>query len=245
MGMIVALYLGSRMASRPKMPFVFIPGVVAGLCSLTMAMATGSAFWFLTLLGVGAMFEIVTRPAITAVLRANYPVEHRGYATGEVRKWSSLCFLASSIASAILLHVAASHATAASGAEPTGWIHQIGSWSADHMAQILMVLAGLLSLMSFTCFRQIRVEETFDLQQGDGEKESGERLGEVFAVLRHDRRYRRYLVGCFLDGFFQMLYFPLIWVFLSRDLGFDYLGCSALMHALPALAAFAATGYLG
>ena len=25
---------------------------------------------------------------------------------------------------------------------------------------------------------------------------------DVFAVLRHDGRYRRYLVGCFLDGFF-------------------------------------------
>ena len=42
-----------------------------------------------------------------------------------------------------------------------------------------------------------------------------------------------------------MLYFPLIWAFLSRDLGFGYVGCSALMHALPALAAFVVTGSLG
>jgi len=42
-----------------------------------------------------------------------------------------------------------------------------------------------------------------------------------------------------------MLYFPLIWAFLSRDLGFGYVGCSALMHAIPALAAFVATGALG
>ena len=42
-----------------------------------------------------------------------------------------------------------------------------------------------------------------------------------------------------------MLYFPLIWAFLSRDLGFGYVGCSVLMHAVPSLAAFAATGALG
>jgi hypothetical protein len=29
-------------------------------------------------------------------------------------------------------------------------------------------------------------------------------------VLTHDARYRRYLYGCFLDGFFVMLYWPLI-----------------------------------
>ena len=99
-GMIASLYLGARMARRAKMPFVFVPGILAGICSVAMAAATGSAFWFLTLLGVGAMFEIVARPAITAILRINYPVAHRGHATGEVRKWSSLAFVASSVTSA-------------------------------------------------------------------------------------------------------------------------------------------------
>ena len=68
MGMIASLYLGVRMAKRSKMPFVFIPGVLAGICSVSMAAATGSAFWFLTLLGFGAMLEIVARPAITSIV---------------------------------------------------------------------------------------------------------------------------------------------------------------------------------
>ena len=42
-GMIAALWLGSRMASRPKMPFVIIPGMVAAFCSLMMAAASGNA----------------------------------------------------------------------------------------------------------------------------------------------------------------------------------------------------------
>ena len=56
-GMIATLYLGSWMARRRKMPFVFIPGVIAGISAVMMAVAT-SAFWFLTLFGIGAMFEI-------------------------------------------------------------------------------------------------------------------------------------------------------------------------------------------
>jgi len=70
-------------------------------------------------------------------------------------------------------------------------------------------------------------------------------LRDAFGVVARDGRYRRYLLGCFADGFCQMLYFPLIWAFLSRELGFGYVGCSALMHGIPALAAFAMTGVLG
>ncbi|HPM83325.1 MAG TPA: MFS transporter [Candidatus Anammoximicrobium sp.] len=245
-GMIASLYLGVRMARRAKMPFVFIPGVLAGLCSVCMAAATGSAFWFLTLLGFGAMLEIVARPAVTSILRINYPVNHRGHATGEVRKWSSLAFVVSSVLSAWMLHWGAGRAHSAIVAEPAlrGGVGL--QWSADHMAQILMVLAGLLSLASFVCFRQIRVEEDLVAPRRDSPRGIGGSFREALSVLTAGNgRFRRYLLGCFLDGFCQMLYFPLIWAFLSRDLGFGYVGCSVLMHAVPALAAFAATGALG
>ncbi|GEM_PF-692125 len=243
-GMFLALYLGARMASRPKMPFVFIPGVAAGTCSLAMAAACGHAFWFLTLLGVGAMFEIVTRPAITAVLRANYPVEHRGHTTGEIRRWSSLCFVFSSIVSALILHFAADYAKASGGQLATGG-SELWHWLADHIVQTLIILAGCLSLTSSVCFRQIRVDETLDWPAQPSTPQISKSLQEVLAILIQDGRLRRYLVGCFLDGFFQMLYFPLIWAFLNHRLGFGYVGSNILMHSLPALAAFAFTGLLG
>lgn len=246
LGMVASLYLGARMATRAKMPFVFIPGLLAGLCSLAMATATGSAFGFLTLLGVGAMFEIVARPAITTILRINYPVEHRGHATGEVRKWSSLAFVASSIVSAVLLQWAAGYARSGSGSPTAALDDRCLQWSAAHMAQLLMVLAGLLSLASFLCFRQIRVDEDLTAQHPEPGPDIVGAFRETMGVIAaRNGRFRRYLLGCFLDGFCQMLYFPLIWAFLSRDLGFGYVGCSVLMHAIPALAAFAATGALG
>lgn len=244
-GMLLALYLGSRMASRHKMPFIFIPGVLAALSSMAMAMVTHSAFWFLTLLGLGALFEIITRPAITAVLRSNYPVDDRGHATGEVRKWSSLCFVASSFTTSLILHLASQ---AASGGDATAVAGPAGEtlrWATTHMAEILMVGAGFLSLISFVCFRRIHVEETVESQGEDRPPRVGGSFREAWRVLARDGRFRRYLVGCFLDGFFQMLYFPLIWSLLSRDLGYGYVGSNVLMHALPALAAFFATGWLG
>jgi hypothetical protein len=114
------------------------------------------------------------------------------------------------------------------------------------MPQILMVLAGLLNLASFACFRRIRVDEDVNAYRRAAAALGGSGFRSVLRVITAGNgRFRRYLVGCFLDGFCQMLYFPLIWAFLSRDLGFGYVGCSVLMHAVPALAAFAATGALG
>ncbi len=241
-GMIATLYLGCWMASRRKMPFVFVPGVLAAVSAMMMAAASGSAFWFLSLLGIGALFEVVTRPAITAIIRTNYPVEHRGHATGEIRKWSSLSFVLSSLTSAFILHLADAHSGAApdmiSAASTLDWL-------AGHTPQILIVIAGLVGLAGLICFRQIRVEEDVERHQHDLKPEIRKSLRDAWGVVSRDGRYRRYLLGCVLDGFCQMLYFPLIWAFLVQDLGFGYVGCSALMHAIPAFVAFLTTGMLG
>ncbi|MCL4207601.1 MAG: hypothetical protein KJ000_34395 [Pirellulaceae bacterium] len=245
MGMIATLYFASRMAARPKMPYVFVPGIFAGVTTLSMALATGSAFWFLTLLGIGAMFEVLTRPGVTAILRLNYPVESRGYATGKIRGWSSLVFGVSSVSSALLLRWASGTADSAAGGTvvPAEWL---AAWSASHMAQLLMVLGGAFSLASFICFRQIRVDERLSPTPMPHRVRIGQGVRDALALIAvRDGRFRRYLLGCFLDGFCQALYFPLIWAFLSRDLKYGYLGVIVLMHVIPALAAFVATGALG
>lgn len=224
-GMLATLYLGSWMAPRRKMPFVFLPGIACAICSMQMALATGSAFWFLTLFGVSAMFEIVTRPAIASILRLNYPVTHRGLATGEVRKWSSLSFVVASLSSAYLLQSVRADATA--------------------LVQGLILCAGLLSLSSFLCFRQIRVNEDPEVCRRDLRLEVVQNLRETATIVGRDARYRRYLLACFVDGFCGMLYFSLIWAFLQKTLGYDYVKCALFMHAIPALMAFAVTGLLG
>ena len=223
-GMLVTLYLGCWMATRRKMPFVVVPGLLCGLSSLAMAWSMHSAYWFLTLFGVGAMFEIMTRPATAAILRLNYPADQRGHATGCVRTWSSLTFVVSILLSAYLL--------------------QLAGGAAIVMARVQIVLAGVLSMAGFLCFRQVPVNEVPVEQRDRLPAEVVQNLRDAVHVVR-DARYRRYLIGCFIDGFSGALYFPLIWAFLGTTLGFAYVGCAMFMHAIPALTTVALTGWLG
>ena len=224
-GMLAALYLGSWMAPRRKMPFVFIPGMLCGLTMMAMALAVGEAFWFMTFLGISAMFEITVRQAVTAIVRLNYPVVQRGAATGEIRKWSSLSVLVVAFLSACALH-----------------------WAGDstvQVAQAQIVCAAVLSLASFLCFRRIRVQEDPDKLRHDLQPEVLKNFRDAVGMVVRDGRYRRYLLACFVDGFCGALYLPLIWALLSKTLEFNFVWSTVLMHSLPALVAFAATGLLG
>jgi hypothetical protein len=223
-GMLVTLYLGGLMATHRKMPFVVVPGVLAALNTLAMAFTMGNSFWFLTFYGIGAMFEITTRPAITAILRLNYPVEQRGHATAVVRTWSSLSFMVTILLSATLLHLAKEHVLP--------------------VARAQIAASAFLGLAAYLCFRQIAVQEE-PLQRGSGFRlHVLKNIRDVLGVVAHDARYRRYLLSCFADFFFSLLYLPLIWKLLS-NLEYGYIGCAAMVHALPAAIAFLTTGFLG
>ncbi len=222
-GMLGGLYMGSWMARRPKMPFVVIPGLICAAFALSMALVQRSSFWFLLLLTISAAFEIVTRPAVTTILRFNYPVECRAAAVGQVRRWSSLAFLVASFLSAYDYHYA-------------------GEAIRLHVrAQIL--LAGSLSVGSFLSFRMIRVRERPACR--NLQPELLRSLKESALVVLRDLRYCRYLAGCFLDGSSQLLYLSMLWAFFDRTLGYGFFGCVMLMHTLPALMAFLVTGALG
>ena len=227
-GMLFTLYLGSWMASRPKMPFVFLPGVAGALVTSGMVL-TENSLVFLTLGGLGLMFNTISRPAVTAVIRCNYPPTHRGLATGEIRKWSSLVFLAVFLLSAAQLDLVA-HLPAADRMQ---------------VVRLQIVLGSLVSVGSFLCFRRIHVQEDLSGQRVDLRPEVVESFYEAARVLQADRRYLRYLAGGFLFGFSLALYSSYIPAFLVRDLKYSYVQCSLLMHVIPATAAFLATGLLG
>jgi hypothetical protein len=152
-------------------------------------------------------------------------VTHRGLATGEVRKWSALSFVVANLASAALL--------------------QVGGSAQMVLIRGLILLSGVLSLLSFVCFRQIRVNEDSGACRQDWRPKVLNSFHEVLTIVLRDGRYRRYLAACFVDGFCGMLYLPLLWAFLEKVLGYGYVGCAALMHAIPATVAFALTGLVG
>lgn len=221
-GLFSVLYLGGIMADRPKKPFFIVPGVLYALSTFAMSFTHRAAF-FLILLGLGTLFEVVTRPSLTAVIRLSYPPTHRGAATGEIRKWYSLAFLSASIGSALLLD----HFSGAQALCITGEI----------------AFAALLSTVSLFFFGAIRIEERFE-KRSDGPA-ALKPFVEAGRIVATDGRFRRYLAIAFLYAFGGLMYASFLPVFMARDLGFSYLLSSFLTESLPATLAFLSTGLLG
>jgi hypothetical protein len=216
-GMLLSVWTAGWMAGRSKKPFVLVPGLIYALTSFATA-AAPDALSVLVLYGVGALFEVITRPALTAVIRLGYPVTHRGVAMGEMRKWCSVVFLTANLLSSVWLDRAG---------PGLGWVMT---------AQL--VGAGCLSLAAYACFRKVHVPEPAAVEPAGGPS-------HALRILRTDGRFRRYLAGCFLFGFSGLLYVSLLPNLLVEDLHFGYVESALLIHIVPGLAAFLLTGYLG
>ena len=173
-GMLSTLYLSNWMASRPKMPFVVLPGVASALATGLMAF-TNNSLLFLFLGGVGLMFSTITRPAVAAIVRLNYPASHRGQATGEIRAWSSLVFVLAFLASSAVLDVASNYSA------------RLGLT----VVRGLILLAGAMCLTSFLFFHRIRVAEDPSDLVADYRPHVLQSFREAFAVVARNALYRR------------------------------------------------------
>ena len=222
-GMFATLPLGHWMARRRKTPFVIVPGFAFAVCSM-LASLTEDPLSFLVLVGVGSIFEVALRPAITVVVRTVYPATHRGAAMGVIRKWSSLVFLMSILSSAAML----------------------SQWSerAANVISLQMLCAGVLSMASFLAFRRISIPRSAEETANHPEQPAGT-FRQSWRILRRDDRFRRYLVSSFLFGFFGLLYAPYVAAFLVRDLSLGYLPTSIFLHVIPSAASFLVTGWIG
>ena len=228
LGMLAALYLSHWMAVRSKMPFVFWPGLMCVVTTGAMAL-TDDSFVFLFFSGLGLMFNTITRPAVAAIVRSNYPPEHRGQATGEIRRWSSLVFLLVVLGSAVPLDYCTKH-------------------DSDRILtaiRVLLVLATISNLLAYVQFRRIHVEEEIEELASVVRPRVIRSFVEALEILRRDSRYRSYILGCFAFGFAAATYVSFVPAFLSQDLRFSYVQCVVYLHVIPAVAAFLVTGRLG
>ncbi len=223
-GMFLLIYLGSVMAVRRKMPFLFFPGIAYALCALAMAFID-DPLPFLILLGLGTLFDNILRPALTAIVRLNYPVETRGAVVGELRKWSSILFLGTGLLSAALLDFATE--------------------SQRVMIRGQMVAAGLLLIMGFAVFRTIRVREDAPEREARPRVRFADSLKASVHIVKTDRRFRRYLAIGFFYCFGGMTFASFIPVLLTKDLRLSYVETTLLTHVFPAMVTFFTTGYIG
>lgn len=240
LGMLAVLYLGGIMSGRSPMPFAFRPGIAYAVSSLLMAF-TGQPVSFLVLAGLGTLFETVSRPAVTAIIRLNYPAEIRGAVTGRIRQWHLLVALAVSALAAWGLDTAREHQSI--------------------MIRGQVLLAGLASGVGFLIFRTIRVNPApthaasgapgLDLDQVSNPEPAASpgRLLRPFVeagrIWQRDQRFRYYLLIGFLYAFGTLIYGAYIPVLFNRELHCGYLMSSFLSTTLPSLLAIVCTGPMG
>lgn len=222
LGMFAVLYLGGIMAGRAPMPFAVVPGLAFAATSLLMAL-TDQPLLFLILFGMGTLFETISRPAVTAIIRLNYPATHRGAVTGAIRQWH-------------LITVMATGALAA-------WALDQAKGTSLPMIQVQMLLAAAVSTLSFLVFRTIRVRG----YQGEepAAPEVSRPLRDAWEILRRDRRFRVYLGIGFLYSFGALIYVSYVPVLFTRRLHFGYLLATFLTTTLPNLMAILCTARIG
>lgn len=219
-GMFAAWFAGQRMARRDKRPFILLPFALQTLCVLAMALVPGP-LWFLVLAGASAIFETTVRPAMTAFFRQNYRPDFRGRASGIIRGWCAIAFLLSNLSSAAVM--------------------QYGSGGRGAI-MVQMVLAAMLLAACLACISRVRIREEAGKSELPG-TEVGRASG--VAILKQDRRFRRYLAGMFLFAFGGLLYVSLIPAVFAKDFHYSYVTCALLVHVIPSIVSFAATRSLG
>ena len=211
-GLLMSLILGVWMARRPKMPFVLVPGFVSSAICLAMAVAP-EPLAFLYLFGLCNLFEIITRPAIAAVIRANYPVDTRGWVTGKLRQWSAGTFLVTALATGAVLDAAR-------------------TW-ADF--QVVIAVAAVVQTGSFVAFALIRVRPDFAVVAKGPQPDWRTTLPAATSTISHDSRFLRYLLGCFVFGIAGLSYEPIVRSYFSSELHLNYLQCVVLVDVLPSI----------
>ena len=224
-GLFGSVLLGTAMATRPKKPFVVIPGFAGAISALLMAWMR-SPGWFLAFAGVISIFDFAMRPAVPSIVRIVYPERCRSHVSGTMRQWSSIVFLCATLLSAALMSVAGKH---------------------DRVSltiHLVITFAGLASVAAFYCFWKLP-------DYGDGSEaeavpfmEPERSFGRANLAPFLDRRFRRYLVAFFVFGFANLFHQGVVPAFFARDMGLGYVQATLLIHIIPNLTAFFAGGHL-
>jgi len=221
-GLFASVFLGTIMATRRKQGFVLVPGFAAGLSALFMA-GTSSAGWFLIFAGIISIFDFAMRPGVPSIMRIIYPAHCRSHVSGTMRQWASIAFPAATLLSAALLSVA--------GTQIIFMIH------------LEIFFAGVTCLAAFVCFMHLPDRGDGSAIEADVPASPEKPLLADFKPLA-DRRYRRYLLACFVFGFWNLFQQGVVPTFFAHDMNLGYVQATLLIHIIPNLAAFLSGGYL-
>jgi hypothetical protein len=221
---LLTLALGVSMVRRPKLPFALVPGFASCAACLGMALAP-DPLAFLFLLGLFNLFDSISRPAITVIIRLNYPAESRGWVTGRLRRWSAGTFLLAGLA--------------------TAWVlDRAGTWP---VIQAALATAAALQTLAHLAFSRIHVRPE---PRGQADADAFARGGlsslvGALAAVWGDPRFLRYLWGSVIFQLGNLLYEPIVRAFLSAELHFNYTQCVFIADVLPSTFSLTTTPRLG
>jgi hypothetical protein len=227
-GLFMALGVGLWMARRPKLPFAVVPGFASCAACLGMAL-TPDPLTFLFLLGLFNLLDSISRPAITVIIRLNYPAESRGWVTGHLRRWSGGTFLVAGLATARVLDLA-------------------GTWP---VIQAMLATATVLQALAYLAFSRIRVRPEPRVEvEADAEADAlvwggWSSLVGALAAVGGDRRFLRYLWGSVIFQLGNLLYNPVVQAFLSSELHFNYTQCVFIADVQPSTFSLVTTPRVG
>jgi len=222
LGLFASIFTGTAMATRHKKPFVLVPGVASGVAALLMAW-THSAVWFLAAAGFIQIFDFAIRPAVPSILRIVYPEHCRSHVAGTLRQYAAVVFLCSSLFFAFLLA------------------------RSDHIwltIQMELILAGVISLASFACFRQLPDRGDGSLDEADPARQRAGKFAFGSLAPWRDRSFRRYLAIFFLFSCGNLFYQGIVPAYFANDLKCGYVQATLLIHVIPAVTAFLCGGRL-
>lgn len=217
-GMLLAFFWGSVAAGRPKMPFVFWPGIICGSFFFFLGWINLPTV-FCALVGVMGLIGNVGAPAKAGIVSSNMPSRLRGRISGFVQRWAILIVVIVGIAGAELIQGAS-------------WIYR---W--------ILPIGGVFGIASAIVYRRIKVRG--ERNSAAEQQVSDSSFFAAFRVLGRDKLFRTYMIDFFLFGFANLLTLPITLIVLRDDMNADFRQIQWTNIIIPATTGLLTVGFWG
>ena len=245
---LLSLVWGMLCVGRRKVPLLLIFGAGTALAAGTVAAIPASptgGLWFVVQMAAAQCFLSGVVTVRSALWKSNYPQELRGQITARIQRWRLLI-------SVVTVLVAA----------------RVGDRDPDSYRYVFPCVAviGLIGVALATRIhirgerselrRHVQSPSDGDIRQRYVEPYSltallspGHVIGQMFRVLKEDRRYAHYCVAQALLGIANIMTVPIAVTLISRDLSLDdasaFWVTTGLIVAIPNLTTLLSVGRWG
>lgn len=220
LGMVGSMFVAALMRSRPKLPYVIVPALLANACLLAVAFA-GDLKTYLILVSLHMFFDPLSLPAMSGIQRANYPAAHRAGIIGHIRSW----FMFLAITTAFLV----------------GLVLDFNFEDQLQAYRVIVPLGGVMGLFSLLLLRRIKVRG--ERRNSENRAAPDTAAGGLGRVLR-DWRFWIFQSNFLFFGFANLMLVPIVPVYLVKH-DVPYHDIANILVVLPGLLTMLTLGAWG